>query len=137
MDAMTAQAGTHMSEDDVSRMVGLRVRQARILAGLKAGKLADLIGVSRVMQYRYEAGTATIGIWLLPRYAAATEKPIGWLFEDLVGPVAAAASKAMEGTGVTLTPDIVEAVRLFASLPSDKRPVALSTMRAMADTKAE
>ena len=131
MDAMMERTGTHMSEADVTRMVGARVRQARILAGLQVAKLASLIGVSRVMQYRYEAGTATIGIWLLPRYAAVTEKPIGWLFEDLVGPVAAAASKAMEGTGVTLTPDIVEAVRLFASLPADKKLVALSTMQAM------
>lgn len=136
MDAITVPAEMQMSEGDVNRMVGARIRQARTLAGLKAGKLADLIRVSRVMQYRYEAGTAPISIALLPRYATVTEKPIAWFFEDLMGVDASLATQAMEGARAQLTPAVVEAVRLFTALSNDRQDVALSTMRAMADPKA-
>lgn len=136
MDAMMERTGTHMSEADVTRMVGARVRQARILAGLQAAKLASLIGVSRVMQYRYESGAAPIGIWLLPRYATVTEKPIAWFFEDLMGADARLATQALDGTTARLTPAVVEAVRLFAALSNGRQDVVLSTMRAVADSKA-
>ena len=73
-------------------VVGKRIRQARVLAGLTQEQLAEKIGVSRTAIVRWES--AETGGWLFLRKDAA-EPPEGWYTKEF-GPEAACCASLLE-----------------------------------------
>ena len=63
--------------------LAVRIRRARVEAGLSREYLAGKIGVSLATIVRYETGrTRRISVELLDKIAGATGKPLVWFFEN-------------------------------------------------------
>lgn len=62
--------------------IGVRLRLARRLRGLKLKQLADMAGCSESLLSKYENGKATPSLPMLHRLARELGFNIGWMFDD-------------------------------------------------------
>lgn len=129
MDALNSNLRPTLDEAD--KIVGQRVRQARVLAGFQAGAMAQMVGSTRAMQYRYESGETPMRVGALARYAAICEKPIAWFFDDLSAISAPEPRLIGERLGIDVTPEMLAAMRLFNGLSIEDQGLVISTMRSM------
>ena len=69
---------------DINQHIGARLRQQRVLHGLTAQAMADLIGVTRKQARKYENGVNRIPAGRLYAIAQALGVEVGHFFEPLV-----------------------------------------------------
>lgn len=69
---------------DADRAVAMRLRQARITAGMTMQQLADEIGCTYQQISKYEFGINRISAGMLRRLATALGVHVGYLFEEPV-----------------------------------------------------
>ncbi len=75
-----------MSGRDVDRHVARRLRDRRILFGLKQREVADMLGLSPQQVHKYETGTSRISIGRLFELADILGVGIEFFFEGLDAP---------------------------------------------------
>lgn len=73
---------TEKSPQDVDRLVGARIRQARILAGISQGDVGKAIGLSFQQVQKYELGSNRVSAGRLDQIARALGRRIEWFFVD-------------------------------------------------------
>lgn len=75
-----------VSGRNVDRYVAHRLRDRRILVGLKQREVADMLGLSPQQVHKYETGTSRISIGRLFELAEILGVGIEFFFEGLDGP---------------------------------------------------
>jgi transcriptional regulator with XRE-family HTH domain len=93
------------------RLVGARVRAARVAAGLTQRQLGDVIDVSFQQVQKYEHGVNRVGPGRLQKIADATRKPITFFFADI------------NGHSIGSGDEVASVVRLVGARPSIRRIV--------------
>jgi transcriptional regulator with XRE-family HTH domain len=73
------------SPTTVDASIGGRVRERRLLLGLRGRQLAEIIGVTTQQVHRYETGDDRISAGMMYVVAQALETPISYFFEGLGG----------------------------------------------------
>jgi transcriptional regulator with XRE-family HTH domain len=72
--------GSHQNiENDKTKMIGERIRRARLVAGFSQMQLAELTGLSETSLARYERGLRSISADDLLRIAKVTGVSMDWL----------------------------------------------------------
>lgn len=69
--------------DDVTKLIGNRIRQARERLGITQEELAFRIGSKQGAISKYESGSRAIHLSELPELARALEVPVAYLFGDI------------------------------------------------------
>ena len=67
----------------LDRLIGLRIKRARLLRGLTQTDLAKELGVSYQQVQKYEYGASKITATTLFRVAEVLHKHIGWFFHGV------------------------------------------------------
>jgi len=62
--------------------IGLRIRKARVEAGLEQSQLAEAVGVASNTVWRWESGQSSPRGDVIERVATALGKSVGWLYGD-------------------------------------------------------
>jgi transcriptional regulator with XRE-family HTH domain len=71
--------------EDIDRYVGARMRERRIMLGLKQQEMAELIEVSFQQVYKYEKGTNRVSSGRLYQIAQALSTDVRYFFEGVGG----------------------------------------------------
>lgn len=78
---VAARAGQSLTEAEIQRRVGLKIRKLRIAAGMKAVELAQRAEMSQSQLSKIETGKATLSIKMLARLREALDCPLSYLFQ--------------------------------------------------------
>jgi transcriptional regulator with XRE-family HTH domain len=70
------------SEQKINRLIGRRLRDARILRGVSLTQLSELIGHSYQAVQKYEKGETNMSAWKLKRLADKLGMPVGYFFDE-------------------------------------------------------
>ena len=73
---------TSDQEQIIQSLVGSKVRELRLAAGIRAVELADLTGLSQGYISKIENGKATISIKALSRLCQVLDRPLSYLFQS-------------------------------------------------------
>jgi transcriptional regulator with XRE-family HTH domain len=106
---------------DIDRIVGMRMRQRRIMLGLTQQQMAELIGVTYQQAHKYEKGINRIAAGRLSSIARALGVEVGYFFES----ADADQSGFKPSTQQRL---LLELARSFIALPSRKHQEAICNL---------
>jgi transcriptional regulator with XRE-family HTH domain len=81
----TKRAPEQRRPENIDRHVGARMRERRIMLGLRQQELAELIGVSFQQVYKYEKGTNRVSSGRLYLIAQVLGVDVGYFFEGIGG----------------------------------------------------
>src|SRR5262245_48704935 len=70
-------------DDFVNREIGRRLRLARIIANIRLGRAAKLVGVTSQQVGKYELGDTRVSAVIVARLARLYERPVGWFLEEV------------------------------------------------------
>jgi transcriptional regulator with XRE-family HTH domain len=79
---MEGRAMKH-KDDFIDREIGRRLRLARIIANIRLGRAAKLVGVTCQQIRNYELGETRVSAVIVARLAQLYERPVGWLLEEV------------------------------------------------------
>jgi transcriptional regulator with XRE-family HTH domain len=65
------------------QLIGMRIRERRMMLGLTQAQLSELIGVTYQQFHRYERGFNSISAGRLYEIARGLDTPVEYFFEDL------------------------------------------------------
>jgi transcriptional regulator with XRE-family HTH domain len=94
MATKTQKVPGSRSPNDIDRLVGKKLRQLRLDAGLTLQDLAQQIGISHQQLQKYETGTNRISVGMLPGIAEALGAELIEFFENAAMGSSAKKSKA-------------------------------------------
>ena len=106
---------------DMDRIVGVRMRERRMMLGLTQQQMAELIGVTYQQAHKYEKGINRIAAGRLSRIATALGVEVGFFFEN----AAVDQSSFKPSTQQRL---LLELARSFIALPSRKHQEAICNL---------
>ncbi|MBS7545657.1 helix-turn-helix domain-containing protein [Ancylobacter oerskovii] len=120
-----------MADDDINRRIGERARAARLFAGISQQQMAALLGVTFQQVQKCEKGKNRMGPEKLIRWAAATDKPVEWFFQDVIGTRAATTADVI----ATIAADhhFGELAKLWLGLPRPARELLAEQGRMLAN----
>jgi TRAP-type C4-dicarboxylate transport system substrate-binding protein len=78
---LAARASQSLTEAEIQLLVGLKIRQLRTAAGMKAVELARRAEMSQSQLSKIETGKATLSIKMLARLREALDCPLSYLFQ--------------------------------------------------------
>ena len=110
-------AGTGASKrgrSEIDVLVGRRLREARLLAGLSQGQLGAKIGVTFQAVQKYESGENRLSASRLLAVAEFLRQPLSFFFGDLSEPDSAAAAPA------SLTPKEIKLLRYYRGIGNEE-----------------
>src|SRR5262245_26234074 len=70
-------------DDFIDREIGRRLRLARIIANIRLGRAAKLVGVTYQQLGKYELGVTRVSAVIVARLAQLYERPVGWFLEEV------------------------------------------------------
>ena len=70
-------------DDVIDREIGRRLRLARIIANIRLGRAAKLVGVTCQQISKYELGETRVRAVIVARLAQLYERPVGWFVEEV------------------------------------------------------
>lgn len=111
------------SGPDVDRYVARRLRDRRILFGLKQREVADLLGISAQQVHKYETGTSRISIGRLFELADILGVEIEFFFEGL--------GETRKFLDTSRMKDLAELARNFNAVQSIDHKIAICRMARM------
>lgn len=94
-------------------LVGRRLREARLLAGLSQGQLGTRIGVTFQAVQKYESGENRLSASRLLAVAELLRQPLSFFFGDLSEPDTAAAP-------ASLTPKEIKLLRYYRGIGNEE-----------------
>lgn len=103
------QSKHKIGEDE--RLIGLRIKQARLELGFTRQDIAAQIGVTHQQLEKYEKGANRISIRNLYILCQALDKPLEWFIDDL------------EGTSISLTSETMVQTRFVRKVMGELRKV--------------
>jgi len=78
------EGGAMKHKDDViNREIGRRLRLARIIANIRLGRAAKLVGVTCHQISNYELGETRVSAVIVARLAQLYDRPVGWFLEEV------------------------------------------------------
>jgi transcriptional regulator with XRE-family HTH domain len=113
LDAAVAILGAgRRGRGEVDVLVGRRLREARLLAGLSQGQLGARIGVTFQAVQKYESGENRLSASRLLAVAEFLRKPVSFFFGDL--------SEAGEGDEPKLTSKEIKLLRYYRRIGTEE-----------------
>ena len=70
-------------DDVIDGEIGRRLRLARVIANIRRGRAAELVGVTRQQISKYELGETRVSAVIVARLAQLYERPVGWFLEEV------------------------------------------------------
>jgi len=70
-------------DDVIDGEIGRRLRLARIIANIRQGRAAKLVGVTCQQISKYELGETRVSAVIVARLAQLYERPVGWFLEEV------------------------------------------------------
>ena len=70
-------------DDVIDGEIGRRLRLARIIANIRLGRAAKLVGVTCHQISNYELGETRVSAVIVARLAQLYERPVGWFVEEV------------------------------------------------------
>src|SRR5207249_2370895 len=70
-------------DDFIDREIGRRLRLARIIANIRRGQAAKLVGVTCPQISKYEHGDTRVSAVIVAKLAQLYERPVGWFLEEV------------------------------------------------------
>jgi transcriptional regulator with XRE-family HTH domain len=113
MDGVAGAGPQKRGRSEVDALVGRRLREARLLAGLSQGQLGARIGVTFQAVQKYESGENRLSASRLLAVAEFLRQPLSFFFGDLSEMDSAAAP-------ATLTPKEIKLLRYYRGIDSEE-----------------
>jgi transcriptional regulator with XRE-family HTH domain len=110
------------AKNPIDAHVGLRIRAARLAAGLSQERLANALGVTFQQVQKYEKGVNRVGAGRLSDSARILSVPVSFFFEDAegIGKPRKANDGLMAITEALSTPDGIRIARALARISDAK-----------------
>lgn len=128
-DFAPAAGAGRRGRSEIDALVGRRLREARLLAGLSQGQLGARIGVTFQAVQKYESGENRLSASRLLAVAEFLRQPLSFFFGDLSEPDSAAAP-------ASLTPKEIKLLRYYRGIGTEEaRDWMLKLAKSMAGGK--
>ncbi len=98
----------------LDKQIGVRVRELRLTKGLSQQQLGEKLGITYQQIQKYEKGKSRISSSTLFQISQILEVPVLYFFQDL-------GIQSFSGSAVRLTPQIVQLVKDYESLPDERK----------------
>lgn len=112
-DRVAAAGASKRGRSEIDALVGRRLREARLLAGLSQGQLGTRIGVTFQAVQKYESGENRLSASRLLAVAEFLRQPLSFFFGDLSEPESAAAP-------ANLTPKEIKLLRYYRGIGNEE-----------------